>query len=125
MSTQTRGYDNNIEEFIDFAVDLLAKDLEQNFPHMKTKRSAAASEDGPGYYALPLPHIPHDVRDNLSGMKLATNVDPDLVQLANSLFGSDEVLRPVVNYQVPVNPLPPSTDPFDLTPNYKPNTGKF
>ena len=46
------------------------------------------------------------------------------VELANSLFGSEDVLNPVVNYEAPFNPLPPSSDPFDLTSNQVPNKGE-
>lgn len=85
---------------------------------MRTPRRGISKREasGPGFYALPLPHLPSDVRGNLAGMKLTSNIDQDLVALAN------DVLRPVVNYEVPANPLPPSLDPFDLTANLKPES---
>ena len=78
--------DKDIQDFVNYAVDFLRRDLDENF-NMVSKRSANA----PGYFALPLPPLPTDVTDNLSGMQLATDVDTDLVQLANSLFGTEEV----------------------------------
>ena len=83
-------------------------------------RRTLAKRETPGFYALPLPQLPPDVTGNIAGMKLTNNVDPNLVNLANEIFGSDQVLRPVVNYEAPSNPLPPSVDPFDLTSNFRP-----
>ena len=70
--------DNNVEEFIDYAVQLLKEDLRQTSARTMKKRSS--NSDNPGYYAMPLPPLPTDVRHNLSGMKLATNVNMDLVR---------------------------------------------
>ena len=80
----------DIQDFVNYAVDLLRRDLDENF-NIVSKRSA----NDPGYFALPLPPLPTDVTDNLSGMQLATDVDTDLVQLANSLFGTEEVKKKI------------------------------
>ena len=102
------------ERFLEFGVRLLLEDINGGARRTLTKR------ESPGFYALPLPQLPSDLTGNLAGMKLTNNIDPDLVKLANDIFGSDQVLRPVVNYEAPTNPLPPSLDPFDLTSNYRP-----
>ena len=83
---QALSIEEDIQDFVNYAVDLLRRDLDENF-NTVSKRSA----NDPGYFALPLPPLPTDVTDNLSGMQLATDVDTDLVQLANSLFGTEEV----------------------------------
>lgn len=70
--------DNNVEKFMDYAVQLLKEDLRQTSARTMKKRST--NSDNPGYYAMPLPPLPTDVRHNLSGMKLATNVNMDLVR---------------------------------------------
>ena len=74
----TDSTQDNIEEFIDYAVQLLKEDLRQTSARTMKKRST--NSDNPGYYAMPLPPLPTDVRQNLSGMKLATNVNMDLVR---------------------------------------------
>ena len=74
----TDSTQDNIEEFIDYAVQLLKEDLRQTSTRTMKKRST--NSDNPGYYAMPLPPLPTDVRQNLSGMKLATNVNMDLVR---------------------------------------------
>ena len=106
--------DQEFEKFLEFGVRLLLEDINGATGRTLTKR------ESPGFYALPLPGLPSDVTGNIGGMKLTNNVDPNLVKLANDIFGSDQVLRPVVNYEAPANPLPPSLDPFDLTSNYRP-----
>ena len=106
--------DQQVERFLEFGVRLLLEDINGEAGRRLTKR------ESPGFYALPLPGLPSDVTGNIGEMKLTNNIDPDLVQLANDIFGSDQVLRPVVNYEAPSNPLPPSLDPFDLTSQYRP-----
>ena len=75
----TDSAQDNIEEFIDYAVQLLKEDLRQTSARASMKKRSTNS-DNPGYYAMPLPPLPTDVRQNLSGMKLATNVNMDLVR---------------------------------------------
>ena len=68
--------DDDVEDFVNYAVKLLKEDLKQSSGRTTKKRSA---NDNPGYYAMPLPYLPTDVRDNLPGIKMATNVNMDLV----------------------------------------------
>ena len=74
------------ERFLEFGVKLLVEDINGGARRSLTKR------ESPGFYALPLPQLPSDVRGNLAGMKLTNNIDPDLLKLANDIFGSDQVL---------------------------------
>ena len=53
--------ERDIQDFVNYAVDLLKRDLNENF-NVISKRSA----NDPGYFALPLPPLPTDVTDNLS-----------------------------------------------------------
>ena len=69
--------DNDIEEFMNFAVNLLEEDLSQNSKRAMKKRSTVT--DNPGFYAMPLPPLPTDVTNNLSRMKMVNNVNMDLV----------------------------------------------
>ena len=69
--------DNDIEEFMNFAVNLLKEDLSQNYKTAMKKRSTET--DNPGFYAMPLPPLPTDVTNNLSRMKMVNNVNMDLV----------------------------------------------
>ena len=71
--------DNDIEEFMNFAVNLLKEDLSQNSKTAMKKRSTVT--DNPGFYAMPLPPLPTDVKNNLSRMKMVNNVNMDLVSL--------------------------------------------
>ena len=98
-----------------FSANLLVNEISGGGGRRVSKRES--KRESSGYFALPLPPLPSDVRGNIEGMKLSSDIDPDLVALAN------QVLRPVVNYEAQANPLPPSLDPFDLTSNYKPDPG--
>ena len=68
---------------MDYAVQLLKEDLSQTAARTMKKRSTAS--DKPGYYAMPLRPLPTDVTHNLSRMKLATNVNMDLVSFFSDL----------------------------------------
>lgn len=80
-SVHDNNFDNGVEEFMDYAVQLLKEDLSQTAARTMKKRSTAS--DNPGYYAMPLPPLPTDVTHNLSRMKLATNVNMDLVSFSS------------------------------------------
>lgn len=82
-SVHDNNVDNDVEEFMDYAVQLLKEDLRQTAARTMKKRSTAS--DKPGYYAMPLPPLPTDVTQNLSGMKLATNVNMDLVSFCSEI----------------------------------------
>ena len=69
--------ENDIEQFMKFAVNFLKEDLSQNSKKAIKKRSTA--NDNPGFYAMPLPPLPTDVKNNLSRMKMVNNVNMDLV----------------------------------------------
>ena len=68
---------NDVEDFMNYAVNLLKEDLSQNSERAMKKRSTAT--DNPGFYAMPLPPLPTDVKNNLSRMKMVNNVNMDLV----------------------------------------------
>ena len=80
-SVHDNNFDNGVEDFMDYAVQLLKEDLSQTAARTIKKRSTAS--DNPGYYAMPLPPLPTDVTHNLSRMKLATNVNMDLVSFSS------------------------------------------
>ena len=113
--------DDKNEQFVLSAMELLAHDTEHHHNNILNRERR---QSGPGFYALPLPYLPGDVQSNLNDMRLVTDVDKSLVELANSLFGSNEVLNPVVNFQQQNNPAVPSFDPFDLYSKYSPQVSQ-
>ena len=111
--------DDTFETFLRFALDLKQKfeDLNSDKTGVRAggRSRRQTGQEFPGFYALPLPYLPGDVRANLASMELLSSPDEDLVALANSLFSSSEdVLRPVVNYSPGTNQENPAFDPFDL-----------
>ena len=108
----TVAVDEKYERFVVSAMELYARDIEY---HESKNLKRQRRQSGAGFYALPLPYMPGDVQANLNDMQLVTDIDDDLVELANSLFGSNEVLDPVVNFQQPFNPAVPSFDPFAMS----------
>ena len=126
VATTLNGDDELIEEdnemykhFVLSAFSLLEQDREY---HSEYVNARSKRQSGAGFYALPLPYLPGDVQSNLNDMRLVTDIDESLVELAHSLFASPEVLNPVVNFQQPGNPAVPSFDPFDLYSKFSPQS---
>ena len=105
-------------------------DVETNFgaEFFSTKKKSREKRGGyktsnydqndPGYYALPLPSLPDDVRDNLSQARLVGRPDPKLIRLANQVSQKRSILPPVVNPIKPKLPAPAPADSFEPVPKF-------
>jgi hypothetical protein len=75
-------------------------------------------QNGQGYYALPLPTLPDDVRDNLSQARLVGRPDPNLIRLANQASQKRSILPPVVNPIKSKLTAPAPADSFEPLPKF-------
>lgn len=75
-------------------------------------------QNDPGYFALPLPSLPPDVKDNLDKAQLFGRPDRKLIRLANEVSQMRSVLPPVVNPIAAQATAPPPSDSFEPVPKF-------